>query len=81
MREDMREIVIQLHELKNDSETSKSLKEKIDKVISIIDANADLALEKALFALEELNSTDLPSYHRTQVWDVISLIESAKVNS
>ena len=72
------EIIEFLDELKDDPDSNKRFKEKATHVISILSSNEALACEKALIQLEELNSLDLPSYHRTQVWDVISMLESTK---
>ncbi len=69
------EIVDYLDQLKEDPDTHKKFKEKADEVIVLLTSNVDLAVEKSLLTLEELNSLDLNSYHRTQVWDVISMLE------
>jgi uncharacterized protein (UPF0147 family) len=70
------EIIEYLKELQLESDVNKRFKEKANIVVSILSNNADLAIEKSLHELEELNSVDMPSYHRTQVWDVISMLES-----
>ncbi len=58
----------------------KSQEDKLKQslVLTILNTNKELCVEKALIELEELNNVDMPSYHRTQLWDVISLLESAK---
>jgi len=78
MDNDFQEVIARLEELKDEFDSNKKLKEKMDAVISILRKNPDLVIEKALSELEELNSMNLPSYHRTQVWDVVSLLESLK---
>jgi len=78
MDENLQEVVARLEELKEEFDANKRLKEKIDTVISILNQDADLVIEKALSELEELNSMNLPSYHRTQLWDIVSLLESLK---
>ncbi|MBI2582190.1 UPF0147 family protein [Candidatus Woesearchaeota archaeon] len=78
MDEQFQEIIAQLEALKEEFNSNKKIKEKLDNVIALLNKNADLAVEKALIELEELNSLNLPSYHRTQVWDVVSLLESLK---
>jgi uncharacterized protein (UPF0147 family) len=70
------EIIEYLKELQLESDVNKKFKEKANIVVSILTNNADLAIEKSLHEFEELNSVDMPSYHRTQVWDVISMLES-----
>ena len=72
------EVVEFLENLKEDSDISKRFREKADKVITILNNNEQLAIDKALLELEDLSSSDLASYHRTQVWDVISMLESMK---
>jgi uncharacterized protein (UPF0147 family) len=62
----------------DDIDASKMFKEKAKLAIGFLEAGADLAVEKALLQLEDLNNHDMSSYHRTQVWDVISLLESIK---
>ncbi|HLC82080.1 MAG TPA: UPF0147 family protein [Candidatus Nanoarchaeia archaeon] len=64
--------------LVEDSDVSKSFKEKAKSAISILQGSQELAIDKALLKLEEMSFLDLSSYHRTQVWDVISLLESLK---
>ena len=78
MNNDFQEVIVRLEELKEEFDSNKKLKEKMDVVISILRKNPDLVIEKALSELEELNSLNLPSYHRTQIWDVVSLLESLK---
>ena len=78
MDEQIKEVLAQLEALKEEFASNKKAKEKLDAAIAILAKNADLAVEKALIELEELNSLNLPSYHRTQVWDVVSLLESLK---
>jgi len=75
----IQEVIDYLSLLKEDPDTSKRFKEKAQQIIVLLSGPADMAVEKALLALEELNSLDLSSYHRTQVWDVISMLESTKV--
>lgn len=78
MNEQIQDVIARLEELKGEFNSNKKLKEKMDAVIFILTEGADLALEKALNELEELNSLNLASYHRTQVWDVVSILESLK---
>ncbi|MBS3169618.1 UPF0147 family protein [Candidatus Woesearchaeota archaeon] len=67
-----------LHVLINEEDSGKAFCERAAKVISLLQSNTELAVEKALLELEDLNMLDLPSYLRTQIWDVVSLLESAK---
>ena len=61
-----------------DEDAGKVLRERTNIIINLLSNGGELAVEKALIQLEEINSLDLSSYHRTQVWDVVSLLESAK---
>ncbi|MEK6900762.1 MAG: UPF0147 family protein [Nanoarchaeota archaeon] len=76
----IKEVIDYLGQLQEDPDTSKRFKEKAQQIIVLLSGPADMAVEKALLALEELNSFDLSSYHRTQVWDVISMLESTKAH-
>ncbi len=78
MNEAFEEVVANLEALKEESDISKRFRERADKIILILSNNNQMAVEKALLELEEINSMDLSSYHRTQVWGVISLLESLK---
>ncbi len=77
---DLREVVEHLSALKEESDVSKRFKEKTEKIIALLTGKSELAIEKALLELEELNSYEISSYHRTQVWDVIGMLESMKNN-
>ena len=74
----LEEVIEFLGQLKEDPDMSKRFKEKADQIIVMLSEGSILAVEKALLVLEELNASDLSSYHRTQVWDVISMLESSK---
>ncbi len=78
MNEALNEIVSSLKALKEESDISRRVKEKADQIILLLNSDNQMAVEKALLELEEINSMDLSSYHRTQVWAVISLLESLK---
>lgn len=66
-----------LEELIQDEDASKKVKEKAQEILKIIKEEKELAIEKALIELEELSSIEMPSFQRTKVWDVVSLLESA----
>lgn len=67
-----------LSSLKEESDVSRRFKEKAEHIIFLLSHQDRVAVEKALLELEELEEFDLPVYHRTQVWDVISLLESVE---
>jgi uncharacterized protein (UPF0147 family) len=72
------EAINQLTMLIEDIDATKIFKEKATSSIEILKSGVDLAVEKVLLNLEDLNNNDISSYHRTQLWDVISLLESMK---
>ena len=76
----LQEVIEYLNQLKEDQDSNKRFKEKTEVVLNLLSSGEEMAVEKALLALEELSSTELPSYHRTQIWDVISMLECAKTN-
>jgi uncharacterized protein (UPF0147 family) len=75
---DFQEILDCLQDFREDPDVNKRLREKTDSVITVLQNEAELAVDKALLLLEELNSSELSSYHRTQVWDIIGMLESSK---
>lgn len=64
--------------LSKDEDAGKALRERVNSIITLITSKTPLALEKSLLELEELNSLEISSYLRTQVWDIVSLLESGK---
>ena len=76
--EELQPIINYLDALNNENDVSKKFKEKTKKIITILTSDTPLAVEKALLELEELNSLEVSPYHRTQLWDVISMLESIK---
>ncbi len=76
MNEQFQEVIEQLEVLKEEADLNKRFKDKARIVINILNSEIELPIQKALLELEELNSSDLPSYHRTQFWDIITMLES-----
>ena len=74
----VQDAIEQLQTLSEEEDAGKALRERVNSIITLLSKDAPLALEKSLLELEELNSLDLSSYLRTQVWDIVSLLESAK---
>ena len=73
------EIASCLGSLKEENGLSKKCLEKIDQIILLLQEDSQLVVEKALIILEELNSLDMSSYHRAQIWEVASMLESRLV--
>lgn len=73
---ELAEVIEHLNLLIEERDLSKKFKEKAGEIVSLLQSDVPMAIEKALMQLEELNSFEIPSYHRTQVWDIISKLES-----
>jgi len=73
----IQEIIFTLNELKEDNTVSKNIKEKVERIITFLEEDADLGVDKAINEIEEMmENNNIPSYTRTQIWNVISLLES-----
>ena len=73
----IQEIIYTLNELKEDSTISKNIKEKIEKIISFLEQDEALGVDKAINEIEDMMETNnIPAYTRTQIWNVVSLLES-----
>lgn len=72
------DVVAHLEQLGNDPDVSKRVREKTEQVIAVLRENSDLAIDKALLQLEELEAVEMSSYCRTQVWDIAGMLESIK---
>lgn len=73
----MNQIIEALEQLKENPMIIKKVKEKADQIILFLQQASETNIDKALRELEELDSSEIPSYDRTQLWDIISLLESS----
>jgi uncharacterized protein (UPF0147 family) len=76
---DFKQIIEALECLKEDSIIIRKVKEKADRVIVILTnkgKDSEFVVDKALRELEEFDSSEIPSYDRTQLWDITSMLES-----
>ena len=70
-----------LTELKGDVTVPKNVRLKIEKIMRVLneEADMDIKVSKALNELEEIaDDVNLQSYTRTQIWNVISALEKTK---
>ena len=77
---DLGEVFAALDELDEEPIVPRNVKSKIDQVRKILQEDSELSIRvnKALNELEEIASdTNMQPYTRTQVWNVISLLEKA----
>ncbi|MBW3003380.1 UPF0147 family protein [Candidatus Woesearchaeota archaeon] len=68
-----------LAELLDDSTVPKNVKNKVQDIIDALKEDTELSIRinKALHILDEISDdTNLQSYTRTQIWNVVSLLEN-----
>ncbi len=71
-------IVEALNSLVDDPSVPKNVKTTVEKIVSILGENVDLSIKvnKALHELDEVsNDTNLQSFTRTQIWNIVSMLE------
>ena len=76
--ENLEQIKDCIHELQEDSSTSKNVRSKIGEVLALLEADGDMSINvsKALNVLEELSDDiNIESFTRTQLWNLVSLLE------
>ncbi len=77
----IKEIHNLLLQLEQDDTLSKSIRMKIKTTLDLLDDSSDLAIkiDKSLQELDEIvEDPNVPSYARTQILNVIGLLESRK---
>jgi len=75
---EIKSIIELLEELKTDVSVPRNVKEKIENTISALNEQNDIKLRinKALHELDEIaDDTNLQPYTRTQIWNIVSLLE------
>ena len=71
------DVIRLLGELKKEQSMSKNIKERIDRIISHLEKDHELGKDKALTEIEELmENNNIEPYIRTQIWNIVSMIES-----
>ena len=71
-------IIHSLNELQDDATVPRNVRTKVQIVITALKENTELQIKisRALSELDELaNDVNLQSYTRTQLWNIISLLE------
>lgn len=79
--ENMNQIIELLSIIEGDSTVPKNVRNKVNQTIAFIKqdetASVDLIIDRALQSLDELSSDpNIPTFTRTQIWSVISALES-----
>ncbi|MBN1156121.1 UPF0147 family protein [Candidatus Woesearchaeota archaeon] len=75
---EINEIVEALNLLVDDPGVPKNVKTSVSKIIFILGENVDLSIKvnKALHELDEVsNDTNLQPFTRTQIWNIVSMLE------
>ena len=74
-------IIASISELQEDSTVPKNVKEKVQQIIHALkDEKAELSMrvDKALQILDDVaEDSNLQSYTRTQIWNIVSMLEKA----
>lgn len=78
-QDDLESIFEAISDLLEDSSVPKNVKTKLESVSCLLKSEGDLSikLNKALDELDELaEDTNLQPYTRTQIWNLVSVMES-----
>ena len=78
-KKEIKNIVEVLKEMEEDNSIPKNIKDKLNITIDALknDNNLKMSINKALHELDEIaDDPNLQSYTRTQIWNVVSLLES-----
>ena len=81
-QEQLKQIIESLTEMSEDSTVPRNVRSKITDAIQALNEDTDLSLkvDKALQHLDDIsNDTNIQPYTRTQIWNVVSLLESAQL--
>lgn len=78
---EIQEVIELLSQIEEDRSVPKNIRYRIKTAIDVLSQDGTLPGVRASKALEELEAasdeTNLPTYTRTQIWQVVSLLESA----
>ncbi len=79
MSEELSQIIEYLEELKEDNTISKNMRAKISVIMNILNGDDELSLRinKAMQNLDEISEDSaIHSYTRTQIWNIVTMLES-----
>lgn len=78
----IKDVVDLLGQIENDFSIPKNIRIRVKNAMNILEKEGKAFAIKADKAIEELDSvsgdSNLPSYTRTQIWHIVSLLESNK---
>ena len=76
------DVVDLLGQIENDDSVPKNIRIRVRNAINILEGQGKASAVKFDKAIEELDfisdDTNLPTYTRTQIWHIVSLLESSK---
>jgi uncharacterized protein len=76
----VKQIIESLSELKDDVTIPRNVREKLGNAIAALsheDEEVSIRVDKALQEIDDVaNDTNTQSYTRTQIWNIVSLLES-----
>jgi len=78
IKKQIKQVIETLTELQKDTSIPKNVKLKIEGIITSLRGDTDLSInvDKALNELDGIaNDTNMQSYTRTQIWNIVSLLE------
>jgi hypothetical protein len=81
MQEQISNIIDALNELQSDNSLPKNIKTKIEGVLGLLKSNDELSivLNKVMHELDDVaNDSNLPSYLRSELWNIVSMLESVQ---
>ncbi len=80
--EKVKEVIDALSELNDDNTVPRNIKNKISAAIQILEDDSDLSIRvnKVLNELDEIaDETNIQAYTRTQLWNIVSMLESMQL--
>ena len=82
MENPFEEILSAMDELLSDNTVPKNIKKKMEESKNVLMDENDspsIRANKALSKLDELSEeTNIPAYTRTQIWNIVSMLETVK---
>jgi len=81
--EKIKEIIYAFSDLKEDTSVPKNIKNRINNIIEILNQDSDLSIRvnKVSNELDEiLEDTNIQSYTRIQILNIVSLLETVQIN-
>jgi len=77
-KSELQAVFSQIQEIAEDTTVPRNVKSKMDMIKKMLETPGDLSIQvsKALNEIEDIsNDTNMQAYTRTQIWNLISLLE------